>query len=67
MHNPIQCCYPDVNSAFCEDPDAARVTRRRFLGESAEYGHLLLPTHFGAPHVGRVRAEGDAFVFIPGI
>ena len=36
MHNPIQCCYPDVNSAFCEDPDAARVKRRRILGESAE-------------------------------
>jgi glyoxylase-like metal-dependent hydrolase (beta-lactamase superfamily II) len=66
MHNPIQCCYPDVNSAFCEDQDAARATRRHILGESAEHGHLLLPTHFGAPHVGRVQAEGDAFVFVPG-
>ena len=67
MHNPIQCCYPDVNSAFCEDQVAARTTRRRILGESAEHGHLLLPTHFGAPHVGRVRTDGDAFAFLPGV
>jgi glyoxylase-like metal-dependent hydrolase (beta-lactamase superfamily II) len=66
MHNPIQCCYPDVNSAFCEDPQAARTTRRRILGECAERGHLLLPTHFGVPHFGRVRAEGDAFAFLRG-
>ena len=67
MHNPIQCCYPDVNSAFCENQEAARATRRRLLCDSAEYGHLLLPTHFGAPHVGRVRADGDAFAFLPGV
>jgi hypothetical protein len=67
MHHPIQCCYPDVNSGFCEDQVAARATRRRILEESAELGHLLLPVHFGAPHVGRVRADGEAFAFIPGI
>jgi glyoxylase-like metal-dependent hydrolase (beta-lactamase superfamily II) len=66
MHNPIQCCYPDVNTAFCEDQVAARAVRRRIFGEAAEHGHLLLPVHFGAPHVGRVRAEGDAFRFLPG-
>lgn len=67
MHNPIQCCYPDVNSAFCEDPETARITRRSILNECAEREHLLLPTHFGAPHVGRVRANGDAFMFVPGL
>ena len=66
MHNPIQCCYPDVNSGFCEDAAAARASRRRILEESAERGHLLLPAHFGAPHAGRVRADGDAFRWLPG-
>lgn len=67
MHSPIQCCYPDVNTAFCEDQVAARAVRRRIFGEAAEHGHLLLPVHFGAPHFGRVRAEGDAFAFLPGV
>lgn len=66
MHNPIQFAYPDVNSGFCEDAAQARATRRRVLNEAAEHRHLLLPAHFGSPHVGRVRHEGEAFAFLPG-
>lgn len=66
LHSPLQCCYPDVNSAFCQHPDAARHTRRRLLQDAAEHGHLLLPAHFPAPHVGRVTADGDGFRFHPG-
>ena len=66
MHNPIQVPYPDINSGFCEDPAEARAVRRRVLDEAAERGHLLLPAHFGPPHIGRVRRDGDAFAFLPG-
>lgn len=66
LHNPIQIPYPDLNSGFCEDQAQARITRRRILGEAADRGHLILPAHFGPPHVGRVRREGDAFAFLPG-
>jgi len=66
MHNPVQVPYPDINSGFCQDPAKARAVRRRVLSEAAEHNHLLLPAHFGPPHVGRVRRDGDAFAFIPG-
>ena len=66
MHNPVQIPYPDINSGFCQDQAAARAVRRRVLSEAADRNHLLLPAHFGPPHVGRVRRDGDAFAFIPG-
>jgi glyoxylase-like metal-dependent hydrolase (beta-lactamase superfamily II) len=66
MHSPIQVPYPDINSGFCADPAQARAVRRAVLSEAAEHNHLLLPAHFGSPHVGRVRHDGEAFAFIPG-
>jgi glyoxylase-like metal-dependent hydrolase (beta-lactamase superfamily II) len=66
IHHPIQTRYPDVNTQFCADPVLAAATRRRYLGECADYGHLLLPAHFGAPHYGRVSRHGDAFHFHSG-
>jgi glyoxylase-like metal-dependent hydrolase (beta-lactamase superfamily II) len=61
MHHPIQVYAPEWNSRFCEDPQAARASRRRVLEHCAETGALLLPAHFGAPHAGHVRAAGDGF------
>jgi glyoxylase-like metal-dependent hydrolase (beta-lactamase superfamily II) len=67
LHSPLQCCYPDVNTAFCQHPESARQTRRRLLSEAAERGQLLMPAHFPAPHVGRVSIEGEGFRFHPGV
>lgn len=67
MHSPLQVPYPDVNSGFCADPAAARATRRRVLQSAVETNALVLPAHFGVPHCGRVRADGDAFRWMPGI
>jgi hypothetical protein len=49
-----------------ESPAAASAVRRRVLDEAAEHNHLLLPAHFGPPHVGQVRRDGDTFAFISG-
>jgi len=67
IHNPIQIAEPNLNSAFCEDGTRARTTRRRLLDEAAEHNHLLVPGHFCAPHVGKVRATGKGFVFHGGL
>jgi glyoxylase-like metal-dependent hydrolase (beta-lactamase superfamily II) len=63
IHNPIQMAQPDLNSAFCEDGPIARATRRKLLDEAAEHNQLLIPGHFCAPHIGRVKPVGDGFVF----
>jgi glyoxylase-like metal-dependent hydrolase (beta-lactamase superfamily II) len=56
LHHPLQLVAPHWNSRFCERPDEARATRLRVLEYCAGSGALLLPTHFGAPHVARVQA-----------
>ena len=60
-HHPLQVFYPEWNSAFCEDEDGARATRKRVLASVASDGGLLMPAHFGAPHAVRVKAKGDRF------
>ena len=61
VHNPIQVCYPQWNSAFCEDAAQAWATRRELLEYCAEHRALLLPAHFGIPHAGRVVHANGAF------
>jgi glyoxylase-like metal-dependent hydrolase (beta-lactamase superfamily II) len=61
IHHPIQVYAPDWVMCFCEDPEQSRRTRRRVLEHCADSGALLLPTHFGAPHVVAVERAGDAF------
>jgi glyoxylase-like metal-dependent hydrolase (beta-lactamase superfamily II) len=67
IHNPIQIDIPELNSSFCEDQPAARATRRRILEAAAGENHLLVPGHFIAPHVGRVRAAREGFTYLPGL
>ncbi|MGH9647246.1 MAG: MBL fold metallo-hydrolase, partial [Bryobacteraceae bacterium] len=67
IHNPIQIAEPDLNSSFCELGPEARASRRKILDEAAEHNQLLIPGHFCAPHVGRVKAAGNGFVFRGGL
>jgi glyoxylase-like metal-dependent hydrolase (beta-lactamase superfamily II) len=62
LHHALQVYYPHWSSESCADPEQARVTRRRVLEYCADSGALLMPTHFGAPHVCRVERRGDSFV-----
>lgn len=64
MHHPLQVVAPHWNSQFCQRPDEARTTRRRVLEHCAEHGALLLPTHFGAPHVARIDGVGTVPAFV---
>lgn len=62
FHHPIQIRCPDWNSIFCEDPDAARRTRRNVLEMAGDTDALLVPAHFGGTHCCRVRRRGDEFI-----
>jgi glyoxylase-like metal-dependent hydrolase (beta-lactamase superfamily II) len=61
VHSPVQIPEPDHNSCFCEDPAAARATRRRLLGWAAEHKALVLPAHFSGEGALRIEHDGPGF------
>ena len=61
LHHPLQIYAPHWNSQFCYLPAEALATRKRVLEYCAESGALLFPTHFGAPHVVAIAAQGSGF------
>jgi glyoxylase-like metal-dependent hydrolase (beta-lactamase superfamily II) len=61
VHHPAQIYNPDWNSAYCEDQERARISRRLVLNEAADTGALFVPAHFGGAHAVRVAHEGKAF------
>jgi len=64
LHSPGQCAFP--HWTFFRDTDRAQsiASKRAMLEACCEHGHLVLPAHFPAPSVGRIRAAGDAFAFV---
>ncbi|MGW1494296.1 MBL fold metallo-hydrolase [Streptomyces sp. NPDC002402] len=61
LHTPLQVMEPDHNSCFCEDPAAARATRRKLLGWAADTNALVLPAHFSGHSALEVTHDADAF------
>jgi glyoxylase-like metal-dependent hydrolase (beta-lactamase superfamily II) len=61
VHHVIQLYHPDWNSFACVDQVKARASRRMTLEKCAGAGALLLPQHFGAPHICHVEPNGNAF------
>jgi glyoxylase-like metal-dependent hydrolase (beta-lactamase superfamily II) len=61
IHHALQVYHPAWNSFACLDQEAARRTRRKLLEDCARSGALLMPQHFGAPHLCHVEADGDGF------
>ncbi|MEX0346352.1 MAG: MBL fold metallo-hydrolase [Rhizobiaceae bacterium] len=63
IHSPMQILAPEWSSAFCSDPDQARLTRITLLQRLAESGELLVPMHFGG--IGRCHVIADGHSFRP--
>ncbi len=59
LHHPIQVAYPEWSSIFCEDRAQSARTRQQFVRTHADTGTLVIPAHFPAPTVGRIRSQGD--------
>jgi len=59
IHHPLQVKYPEWSAAFCEDPSASAVCRRRFVETHADTDTLILPAHFPAPTAGFIRSHGN--------
>ena len=65
IHSPVQLARPELSSAFCSDPDQARMTRTRLLDDIADSDRLLIPAHFPDPGWIRVRRDGAAYRPLP--
>ncbi|WP_029010066.1 MBL fold metallo-hydrolase [Azospirillum halopraeferens] len=63
LHHPLQVARPDLNSVYCEFPDAARASRRRAMVHAAETGALVFTTHFPESSAGRIRFDGSRFTW----
>ena len=63
MHSPLQIVAPEINTSYCLDPALARASRAALLARAAEREALIMPMHFGAPHCGYIRRQGDGYVF----
>jgi hypothetical protein len=57
----LQVFNPEWNSFACEDAANARKSRRKVLEHCAGSGALLMPAHFGAPHVCHIDDHGNRF------
>ena len=61
MHHPCQIARPAWSSTADCDPDAARRTRERMLGELCGRPVLVIGTHFAGATAGHVVRDGEAY------
>ncbi|MES2259329.1 MAG: MBL fold metallo-hydrolase [Pseudomonadota bacterium] len=61
VHSPLQIYHPHWNSAFCEEQDAARVSRRWAIEHAAEHRALFLTAHFPESSAGYISSQGGKF------
>jgi glyoxylase-like metal-dependent hydrolase (beta-lactamase superfamily II) len=66
LHTPMQIPFWHWSSKLCWNAEVAAKTRRRLLEQCTEANALLVPGHFGSPHVGRIREAGETFKIIWG-
>lgn len=63
LHSPLQLARPEWSSRACFDLERSARSRRRFIEQHADTGHVVMPAHFRAPSAGRIVRDGDAFAF----
>lgn len=61
LHSPVQVPFWQWSSRVCWDKALSAQSRRELLEYCALREALLLPGHFEAPHVGRIRTVGKEF------
>ncbi len=64
-HSVISVQKPDWTVAFDGDAPTAEASRRALLQRAADQNLRLYAVHFPYPGLGRVKAQGDGFVWTP--
>jgi glyoxylase-like metal-dependent hydrolase (beta-lactamase superfamily II) len=61
VHSAIQIPFWQWSSKACWDPTQSAQSRRELLEFCVEENALLIPGHFAAPHVARIRDDHGTF------
>jgi glyoxylase-like metal-dependent hydrolase (beta-lactamase superfamily II) len=61
LHSPIQIPLWRWSTRYCWDSEVANQSRRALFEACVAQNAILLPAHFNAPHVGRIREANDTF------
>jgi glyoxylase-like metal-dependent hydrolase (beta-lactamase superfamily II) len=61
----VQFAHPAVTIQFDTDPKAAAKQRQAAYADAAKNGYLVGGAHLSFPGIGRVRAEGKGYVWMP--
>lgn len=62
---PVQFPHPEVTIAFDADSRAAAAQRAKAFEEAAQEGYLVGAAHISFPGLGRVRAQGSGYRWVP--
>ena len=61
----VQFAEPSVTIQFDTDPKAAAAQRKLAYADAAKSGYLVAGAHLSFPGIGRVRAEGKGYAWMP--
>lgn len=61
----VQFDDPAVTIAFDTDSKAAAAQRKKAYADAAKGGYLIAASHLPFPGIGRLRAQGKGYVFLP--
>ena len=61
----VQFPDPSVTIQFDTDSKAARAQRQKAYADAAKGGYMVGAAHLSFPGLGRLRAEGKGYVFVP--
>lgn len=61
----VQFEHPEVTIAFDSDGKTAEQERKKAYADAAKGGYLVAGAHLSFPGIGRLRAEGKGYVWVP--
>lgn len=61
----VQFEHPGVTIAFDTDSKTAAAARKKAYADAAKQGYLVGAAHLSFPGIGRLRAEGSGYTFLP--
>lgn len=63
FHHPVQILPPELDPGGVDGLPAAIATRYNLRQKIASEEAVFLPAHFPPPHGGRIKQQGEKFVF----